>query len=462
MNATSCEATISEGIDFLQQNEPESTDITEIAKCVSEKVLKAMRETERGTFVCQKYLNFGDNRTDDARMQLADKLWSLAKTQRERFETILWANKFYALCMRFILRTSQALQTDRYLDHAAKTAVLINSIANELCFVSPNKVCVCDANIVYNGFARANCLLPDIPGSDVGRSSVVSKIVDALRGNMVPLPGAQFIFHAPAVISYLWNEDYATVCKQLGAESLAHHDLSKVVERIGNTDLYTYAVRCACPCGHSAATGAFRARGNLTIARQEDGSIISDAGRDSSSTSLVPYFPSMAHRTFVGDFEQVSSANVNKRPAIQQQSNDATKRQRAVTDYPKTTPDNVTSNPDQRDISGSPDNAGSSSDVVRDDQAEGDMAETINSAYGPDTHTNSDDSVPVTNRVHDDCAKAAQPTQDPEGGLDESFTTFLMREMTENFGLDGGGALFNLHNWEHELLQGSFYETRYH
>jgi hypothetical protein len=218
-----CKDKATQSISFLQQNKPEPTAITEIAKAVSDKVLKAIREVDRNTSICNSYHDFGGNKTDEARMAIAHKLWNLSKRQKEGFETILWANKFYALCMRFILRHSQALQTDRYLDRIAKSSVLINSIASELRVVSPDRLCFCRTNTVYNGFAseckrntllpcltylsEAKCLLPDIPGSDGARSAVASQIADALRGKIVPLSGAQYIFHAPAVISYLWNEE---------------------------------------------------------------------------------------------------------------------------------------------------------------------------------------------------------------------------------------------------------------
>ncbi|KID97313.1 hypothetical protein MAJ_06688, partial [Metarhizium majus ARSEF 297] len=503
-NATTCEETSLRSVKFLEENEPASVDnflVVNIAKSASDKVLKALNNVEKATFAAIPYPSSRDIKTNEARLEVADLLWSLAEKQKGGAEIILWANKFYSLCMRYLLRRSGFIKTDGYRDRIAKTTVLINTVANEFCNLSSDKTCFCQSHTVYNGFARARYLLPDIPGSDGARLAVAKEITNTLRDEKLPVLADQFIFHAPAVISYLWNEDYKTVCNQLGVDSLAHHDMSNQVGKIGDAKLYTYAVHCACPCGRVTPTDEPRHNSQLIADRHANSCMAGDVIRGSDST---------------GGIGEDSASYMNKRPTAQQQYNDTTKRQRVVlrhannnfqpyipayrqhmendTDNDRNIPTNssglVLSGPNRPNatypdiravtpervsearsadglhalaagaevsrpttqqgpnfndkVSGYLDNAASTSNNIRGSGAGDEIEEATGDSYRPRASVIPDNATVLTNAGFANCDNSNDPTQSWGGDIGETSMTDSLRDITREFGLNEGSSLFDI------------------
>ncbi|KAH0600717.1 hypothetical protein MHUMG1_01716 [Metarhizium humberi] len=92
------------------------------------------------------------------------------------------------------------------------------------------------------------------------------KIAQSLGEKLPALSGWAYIFHPPAVITALWNEDYETLCKQLGADNLALENPAVVkLQYSVEPELYTYAVRLEhrCPLQHGGPDGGKIDFGNL-------------------------------------------------------------------------------------------------------------------------------------------------------------------------------------------------------
>jgi hypothetical protein len=106
----------------------------------------------------------------------------------------------------------------------------------------------------------AGHLLTNLSGEPTDRVNTADQIAEMIRDKIPPMYGPATIFHAPAVIAALWNKElvilklpttianylpnsYATICKDLDAEHLAHHDVTKHVVKVSyDDDLYTYGV----------------------------------------------------------------------------------------------------------------------------------------------------------------------------------------------------------------------------
>ncbi|OAQ60174.1 hypothetical protein VFPPC_10605 [Pochonia chlamydosporia 170] len=178
--------------------------------------------------------------TYDQREEFAEILQKLRSKTHERADQIMWANKRYSSDMRFLLRREKKIESDKEADRSARSSRLINRIASTLS--NNDSKCYCGAQ-VYNLFAKTRNLLTNLPGDEAKRVEGADKIAELIGADLPPLCGPTIIFHAPAVIAALWDKDYETICKDLNAERLALHDVTKHVVKVPyDDDLYTYGV----------------------------------------------------------------------------------------------------------------------------------------------------------------------------------------------------------------------------
>ncbi|KID96239.1 hypothetical protein MAJ_07781, partial [Metarhizium majus ARSEF 297] len=194
--------------------------------------------------------------TLEQRVRFTEDLWNLG-TGQQAYKIISWANRFYSSCMRRLLRRKKHIPGDRVKDRAAQASCSINSIVNALSMENESEVCLCNS-LVYSGFgskaehARHFAVFSNAR-PELGYNLTALKtsndrdkfsrgVVEELRGKLPTASVSDLVFHAPAVVAFLWKERYGVICEDLGAPKLARYDLSNRVIKVGTEGLYTYAV----------------------------------------------------------------------------------------------------------------------------------------------------------------------------------------------------------------------------
>ncbi|KID81392.1 hypothetical protein MGU_11247 [Metarhizium guizhouense ARSEF 977] len=177
--------------------------------------------------------------TLEQRVRFTEDLWNLG-TGQQAYKVISWANRFYSSCMRRLLRRKKHIPGDRVKDRAAQASCSINSIVNALSMENESEVCLC-SSLVYSGFGKLGYNLTALKTSN-DRDKFSRGVVEELRGKLPTASVSDLVFHAPAVVAFLWKESYGVICEDLGAPKLARYDLSNRVIKVGTEGLYTYAV----------------------------------------------------------------------------------------------------------------------------------------------------------------------------------------------------------------------------
>ena len=104
------------------------------------------------------------------------------------------------------------------------------------------------------------------------KNEAMESAVVIARGIQAPCPcNYPYIYHAPAVISYLWGMEYATVCNHLGVEELSCHDVSQKVIKYGTAGLDTYVVESKdiCPSHRGCHCSKAQTSGNIMVTGTE-------------------------------------------------------------------------------------------------------------------------------------------------------------------------------------------------
>ena len=87
-----------------------------------------------------------------SRKELAETLSTLSDYQKDRYAPISWANKFYAVNMKYILEQNEHAKTNSRRRQDISTVTGINKAAALKCQLGTDAVCCCGV-VTYNMFA---------------------------------------------------------------------------------------------------------------------------------------------------------------------------------------------------------------------------------------------------------------------------------------------------------------------
>ncbi|KAI0450056.1 hypothetical protein F5B21DRAFT_492404 [Xylaria acuta] len=200
-------------VELVAPEETASDPEKSIAKQIAETIIEGLQsgvEAPRAEFW----------RTLDADLsplQMADALWDRSRCEEDP-KPARWVNRFYASCMRQILRRrglvpvnlnnrnedTQKQSKDRY---AAATDI-INTAADKF------------GDRVYAGLAINNVALSKLFFVRQDRHTVVNRLLAAELGHM-PEHTNKSVRNPAAVISVLWKEEYVSVCRELKLQNLS-------------------------------------------------------------------------------------------------------------------------------------------------------------------------------------------------------------------------------------------------
>ncbi|KAI0855763.1 hypothetical protein F4860DRAFT_529944 [Xylaria cubensis] len=199
--------------EFVALEEAASEPEISIAKQIAERIIAGLQsnvEAPKAEF--WRTLD-----SDLPALRMADALWDRSRSEEDS-KPVRWLNRFYASCMRQILRhrglipvnlcnqkeDPQKQSKDRY---AAATDI-INMAANKF------------GNRVYAGLAINNVSLSKLFFVRQDRHSVVDRLLATELGNM-PEHTNKPVRNPAAVISVLWNEEYVSICRELKLYNLS-------------------------------------------------------------------------------------------------------------------------------------------------------------------------------------------------------------------------------------------------
>ncbi|KAI1128948.1 hypothetical protein F5Y10DRAFT_239185 [Nemania abortiva] len=150
-------------------------------------------------------------------LQMADRLWDRSRCQDDP-KPIRWVNRFYASCMRQILRRRGHIPVNsnkcedsqrQSKDRCATSTDVINMAADQL------------GDKVYAGLAIKNFALSKLFIVKQSRHTVLSSVLVAELEAVTELPN-KYIRNPAAVISLLWKENYSSICRELKLYNLSN------------------------------------------------------------------------------------------------------------------------------------------------------------------------------------------------------------------------------------------------